>query len=208
MEENQTTVEPIQFTNPVGKPSIFGSYIPSVAAFGVAILLFFMPFSELKCGGQTLAKKSGLNYALGQDFQLGGMLGKEAKKDNSSDFSKEKKGNSQILAIAALGLGILGLVLCFGGSKATNSGGIVAGVLSAGAYIGLMIDQKSSFAASMKEDAMSKLGGDGEDGALGDFGKSLKGIQLDFSIWFYISIVAVLAAAFFCYKRMKENKQL
>lgn len=208
MEINQTAVEQNDFNKPSMKPGIFGTQIPSLAAFGVAILLFFMPFSELKCGGQTIAKKSGLNYALGQDWKMAGMLGKESNKDDSNEFNKEKKGSAQIFAIAALGLGVLGLLLCLGGNKSTNSGGIVAGVLSAGAYIALMIDQKSSFAASVKADASTNTNSEGTSDSLDKLGEGLKNIQLEFSIWFYLSIVVVLAAAFFCYKRMKENKQI
>ena len=42
-----------------------------------------------------------------------------------------------------------------------------------------------------------------------DFGKELTekmNISVDFTPWFYVAVVAFLAAAFFCYKRMSSMR--
>ena len=35
-------------------PGMFGTGIPSTVAFAVGVLLFFLPFMEIKCGNSTL----------------------------------------------------------------------------------------------------------------------------------------------------------
>lgn len=189
-------------------PGIFGTKVHATIAFGVGVLLYLLPLSELKCAGQKIASKSGITYAMGKEWKVvsSGMFGSETKKDQSSDFSKEKKGNTQILAIAAIGLGVLGLLLCMGAHKSAHTGGLVSGVLAAGASIALMIDQKSNFAKALKLDALDK-GGDVSEG-FDKIGNTLNNakLELGFTMWFYLAVTAFLAAAFFCYKRMQSEK--
>jgi hypothetical protein len=52
----------------------------------------------------------------------------------------KKEGNTQIFIIAALGLGVLGLLTTFARGKASGGLGIMTGVLSAGALIAFMFD--------------------------------------------------------------------
>jgi hypothetical protein len=81
----------------------------------------------------------------------------------------------------------------------------VTGIASAGALIGLMLDIKKK----IKLDTGSSGGKKSEGGGLDDFGKELTekmNISVDFTPWFYIAVLAFLAAAFFCYKRMSSMK--
>lgn len=194
--------------NKASMPGVFGTKIPATIAFGIGVLLFLLPLSELKCAGQKIASKAGITYAMGKEWKTvsSGMFGSDTKKDQSSDFSKEKKGNTQILAIAAIGLGVLGLLLCLGANKSSLSAGLVSGVLAAGASIALMIDQKSNFATALKLDALDK-GGDASEG-FDKIGNTLNNakLELGFTMWFYLAVAAFLAAAFFCYKRMQAGK--
>lgn len=206
MDTNQPTDQPITTstiqTNVAPPPAIMKTKMPSTVAFAVGILLFFMPFSEIKCSGSTIMSKSGVSYALGSDWKSTGALGNKGMGELTSKTKNEKEGMAQPLAIAALALGILGLGLCFSNSKSAFSGGAVAGALAAGSLIGLMFEVKKWFNNGLAKDALDKVseGGSGF-GSMSDVKPALA-----FSSWFYIAIIAFLAAAFFCYKRMSANK--
>ncbi len=213
--ENITTTPAVQ--TPVNAaPGLLTTKMPSTIAFAVAILLFLMPFVDIKCNGSTLQTVTGLQLATGftmKDADSGNNFltdskddKTESKKTKSSDKADKKDPN--IYALIALGLGILGLGLSFTNAKAALTGAMVTGVAAAGALVGLMIDIKSN----MKTDIPSTNSGDtgGDLGAgLDNFGKSMSdklNITVDFTSWFYIALIIFLAAAFFCYKRLSENK--
>jgi len=214
MDTNQPTppVTPTTTTTvyvPTPSPGMFGTKIPSTIAFAIGILLFFLPFSELKCGGQTIANKSGLDYALAKDWKVagGGLMGNNDLGGKSTSTDKMPKGNTQILALAAAGLGILGLLLALAGAKA-GGGGIVTGVLSAGALIALMIDEKKNLANAIQNQAVDKAKQGADSLGFDQIGNSMNDVKpvLSFAPCFYIAILAFLAAAFFCYKRMSAAK--
>ncbi len=213
MDTNQPTPPVTPTTTvyaPAPSPGMFGTKIPSTVAFAIGILLFFLPFSELKCSNQTIANKSGLDYALAHDWKpVGGMMGKNDFGGSSKSTSTDKmqKGNTQILALAAAGLGILGLLLALAGAKA-GGGGIVTGVLSAAALIALMIDEKKNLATSLQNQAVDKAKEGADSLGFDQIGNSMNDVKpvLAFSPWIYVAIVAFLAAAFFCYKRMSAAK--
>ena len=186
-------------------PGMFGTKMPSSIAFAVGILLFLLPFAELKCGGTTIANKTGLDYALGNNWKTaGGMVGKNDMQDKAASTDKMQKGNTQYLAIGALALGILGLAISFANAKASGSGGVITGILSAGALIGLMIDEKKNLATSLKNQALDKAQEGADSLGFDKIGNTMNDVKptLAFSPWFYVAVIAFLAAAFFCYKRM------
>jgi hypothetical protein len=191
-------------------PGMFGGRIPSSVAFAVGVLLFFLPFAEIKCGNSTIANQTGLGFAMGKEWKTAGsdgMFGNELTKSSNS-LDKGEKGNTQIFAVAALALGVLGLLLSFANAKTGGAAGIFTGLLSAGALVGLMFDMKKNFNASMTNQATEKA----EQGSdmfgmnqLGDTMNNMKPV-LDFSPWFYVAVVAFLAAAFFCFLRLRSNR--
>ncbi len=209
MDSNQPTAAPAPAAPlPAASRGMFGTGIPSTVAFAIGILLFLLPFSEIKCGGTTLMSKTGLDYAMGKNWKVlgSGLGGKDFSSGTDDLVSKtkdKKEGNAQYFIWAALGLGILGLVFSLTGSRSGSGAGIVTGIISAGALIGFMFDVKKWFNDGMAKEAADKTK-DGAD-SLG-LGK-MDALQLSFSTWFYISVVAFLAAAFFCYKRMQSSKK-
>src|SRR5688572_11970591 len=110
MDPHQTTAPPPPpYIPPSTSPGVFGSKIPSVVAFAIGILLFLLPFAEIKCSGSSLANKSGLDIAMGNEWKPapGSLLDqKDLKKQTTTGNDKEDKGNTQIYAIAALGLAV------------------------------------------------------------------------------------------------------
>ena len=203
MDTNQPIVQTTYTATP-SNPGIFGTKIPSSVAFVVGILLFLMPFSELKCGGTTIANISGLNIALKKEWKAAGGLGSKELGDMSSKKSTSDKGNSWIFAMAALGLGILGLLLSLTDAKAGLSAALAFGVLAAGALIGMMLQLKNEMNASIAKQAMEKSS-EGTDTLGFDKLDNYKPV-LSFTPWFYIAVIAFLVAAFFCYKRMAVPK--
>jgi hypothetical protein len=195
------------FIPPPPPPGVFGTKIPSTVTFAVAILLFLLPFVEVKCGGNTLVNKSGLDIAIHNDWNAASSFynKEELQKKNHSD---EKEGNSQIFAIAALGLGVIGLLLSLAKAKSAWTGATISGVLSAAALIGLMIDMKKWFNDSMAKDVTDKAGDEAGKSGMREMGDYLNNVKpaLNFTPWFYIAVIAFLVAAFFCYRRMSIVK--
>jgi hypothetical protein len=209
MDTNQPASSTSTFAPASASPGMFGTKIPSAVAFAVGILLFLLPFAEIRCGGTKLATKSGLDFALDNKWKPagGGMFGKNDMKDDALSAGKEQKGNTQYFIIGALALGVIGLLLSFAGAKA-GAGGIATGILSAGALIGFMLDLKKNIANSMREQTLDKAKEGADNLGLDKIGSTMGDIKptLAFSPWFYIAVIAFLVAAFFCYKRMQSSK--
>ncbi|HMU45619.1 MAG TPA: hypothetical protein PKC72_04575 [Chitinophagaceae bacterium] len=214
MDSNQPTAQPVYASS--SSPGIFGTKIPSSVTFIVAVLLFFMPFIDIKCNNMSLQQVNGIQLATG--FQMknnssGNSFLNDIKTDDvdntiTKTTTKTDKKDPNLFAMVALGLGILGLILSFTNAKAAIGGAMITGVLSAASLIGLMIDIKKK----VKMD-MPKTSGDSDGGILDKsfdkIGKSMSdslNISVDFTPWFYIALIAFLAAAVFSYLRMTSKK--
>jgi len=198
---------------------MFGTKIPSTVAFAVGILLFFMPFIDIKCNNMSLQQVKGFELATGFQMKKGSSNNPyldDIKSDRVDDeitkaTTKSDKKDPNLFAMVALGLGVLGLLLSFTNVKAAIGGAMITGIASAGALIGLMLDIKKKIKTDLP--SMGDKGGGSGDGSLSDkmsdFGKELgdkMNITVEFTPWFYVAVVAFLAAAFFCYKRMQSSK--
>jgi hypothetical protein len=206
MSEEQPNLAPATSTV---MPGILGTKIPAAVAFGIAVLLFFMPFIEIKCNSMTLQKVSGAQLATG--FKI-----KSPGSDNTlvGDFEKMDKGDSKgdrrgeendpnIFALAALGLGIIAFVLSLIDKKEAITGGVISGILGAVALIAALIDIKRK----VKMD-VPKISNKAQDTGVTDFEKlgDTFHIAVDFTPWFYLAVIAFAAGAWFCYKRMLISK--
>jgi hypothetical protein len=209
MDTNQPPVQP-SYASSSAAPGIFGTKIPSAVSFAAGILLFLLPFAEIKCGETRIANKSGLDFALDNEWKsvAGGMFGKNDMQDKSLSAGKEQKGNTQYFIIGALALGVLGFGLSFANGKTGGGVGLTTGVISAGALIGFMLDLKKNVDSSMREQAIDKAQEGAGNLGFDKIGESMNNIkpELAFTPWFYIAVIAFLAAAFFSYKRMSSAK--
>ncbi len=220
MDTNQPTGQPTEqpiISTPVqtppatSAPGVLGTKMPSTVAFAVAVLLFLMPFIDIKCNGSSLQTVSGIQLATGFKMKnnssdnsfLDDVKTEGIDKNITKSATKSDDKDPNLYAMIALGLGILGLALSFTNAKAALGGAIATGIASAGALIGLMFDVKKNIKSSIPStDTGSDIGFD-------KIGKSMSdnlNITVDFTPWFYIAIIAFLAAAFFCYKRMSAKK--
>lgn len=210
-----TTIPPV-YTAPPG--GMFGSKVPSVAGFAVGVLLFLMPFIDIKCNGVSLQQVKGFELATGfemkktstnpylDDIKTDG-VDTEIKKATTGSDKKE----ANLYAMIALGLGVLGLILSFTNVRAAVGGAAIAGVAATGAMIGLMLDVKKKVKMDLPDlsnqtpdndvgDTVDKIGSEIKDVA------DKMNITVDFTPWFYIAAVAFLVAAFFCYRRLTAKR--
>lgn len=213
MDTNQSA-NPNPYYAPAPSRGIFGTAIPSSVAFAVAVLLFLMPFAELKCTSKSekgsgfsfsssaiKITNTGLGLAMGGQWKMkmggfGSLMGDE--KDSMKQ--KQKKQDPNIFAIAAIAAGVLGLGLSLTKVKSGAMIGTVCAVLGAGGLIGLMFDLKSR----MKDMMPAKESSGEETEFFGDLSDAT--FKLGFTPFFYAAVLAFLAAAFFCYKRMQSSK--
>lgn len=197
-------------------PGLFGTKIPSLVSFAVALSLFFMPFADIRCNNTSLQTVSGVQLATGFKMKNGSSTSsflndiKTDKMDEAITRSttRTNRKDPNLYGMVALGLGVLGLLLSLPNTKAAAGGAMVTAIGSAGALIGMMLD--------IKKKVRMDLASSGRDNAEGGIGKGLEvlgneisdkmNIRVDFTPWFYVAIAAFLAAAFFSYKRMSPGK--
>ncbi|HEV7779905.1 MAG TPA: hypothetical protein VGO58_01495 [Chitinophagaceae bacterium] len=200
---------------------MFGSKVPSSVAYIVGVLLFLMPFVDIKCNNMSLQQVSGLELATG--FKM-----KKSSSDNpflndvktdgidegiTKATTRTDKKDPNLYAMIALGLGVLGLLLSFTNAKAAIGGAMVTGIASAGALIGMMLDIKKKAKTDFNmPDLDGKTGDNDIGGTIDKIGDKMNqvtdkiDISIDFTAWFYLAVVAFLAAAFFCYRRMSAKR--
>ena len=200
-------------------PGMFGTKIPSTVAFIVAVLLFLMPFADIRCNNMSLQQVSGLQLATGfkmknsssDNSYLNDIKSETVDKNITKAATNTDKKDPNLYALIALGLGVLGLILSFTNAKAAIGGAMVTGIASAGALIGMMLDLKKKVKMDIPD--MSNKTPDNDVGnTIDKIGEKMNSmadnlnISVAFTPWFYISVIAFLAAAFFCYKRMSAKK--
>ena len=167
-------------------------YITSLA-FIVGVLLFLLPFVEVRCNDASFAENSGVGLAFGTDYKVTGQI--KAVKDgfDSNDRTpvlrnSKENGKMYVLALAALILGVAGLVI----SIIATRPGPANMILGALAAILLII-----MAVQLKNDVKDHLKSTGENEG---YTSAIK-VTVDFTVWYYLSVISFLAAAFFSFKQ-------
>src|SRR6266496_5040162 len=193
-------MEPTQQQEPVvaspATPSstgIFGTKIPATAAFLVAILLFLLPFAEVRCNGSTMANNTGVGIAMGSEWKEVVTKNIFGESLNTNDSKKEfnQKRDPNIFAITALALGLLGLLIAFLNFNGGGKINLFIGLLAAASLIAMLIDLKSK----VKSDTSVKSSDL-------NFNMGMK-ITVDGTGWNYFALILFLAAALFSWQRSK-----
>jgi hypothetical protein len=159
-------------------------------SFLVGILLFLLPFVEIKCNDQTLATNTGIGLAVGADYKTSSQMKSfESPFGNTSDktVTEKQQGKMYVSALIALILGVIGLILSFT-SSGTNKALVFIGGLAAISLIVLMIQIQMD----IKDKPLSK-----EENNLGN---DLK-VTATFTAWYYLSILSFIVGAFLNYRR-------
>ena len=183
-----------QETSVISTPNgIWGTKIPATTAFLIALLLFLLPFAEIKCNGTALARNTGLGIAIGGEWKevvskniFGQSLNTE---DSKREFNQKQDPN--IFAIVALALAATGFLIALLNLKGGGKINLIVALLAMVSLIAMLIDLKSK-AKSDTSVKSSDL----------DANIGVK-ITVDGTTWFYFALILFLAAAFFSWQRSK-----
>ncbi len=196
------TTTPVDTSTPPATdsgPGLLKTKTPSVISFGVGLLLFFVPFLDIKCNGMVLQKVSGVQLATGFKVEGPGtsnsLVGNLERFDNNNrdiNLAKERR-SPNIPALVALVLGIAGLVLALRDSK---KGSLIAAALATAALITTMIDVKSKLKTEISASQQEGMDGFSTRGSFGDDVI----LSIDFAPGFYFALLAFAAAAYFSYR--------
>lgn len=180
-------------------PGLLATKIPATAAFLIAILLFLLPFAEIRCNGSAIANNTGVGLAMGSQWKekitdniFGNSLGNSFGNNNESENKKEfQKQDANVFAIAAIALGVLGLIIAFLLPKGGGKLNMAIGILAAVSLIAMLIDLKSKAKSdtSLKSSDISFNGG--------------VNVTLDATPAFWFTLLLFLLAALFSWQRSK-----
>ena len=152
-----------------------------------------MPFAEVRCNGNPMARNTGLGIAMGSEWKevvsknvFGQSLNTD---DNKQDFNQRQDPN--IFAIAALALGVIGFLIALLDFKGGGKINLIVALLAMVSLIAMLIDLKSK-AKSNTSVKSSDL----------DLNMGVK-VTVDGTNWFYFALILLLAAAFFSWQRRK-----
>jgi|GEM_PF-1674695 len=215
MDTATTPIQPISpAITPAPRPGVLGTSLPSSVAAIAALLMFLLPFAELRCkstsdkndlGGLTFNSSSGaaftntgLGLAIGSQWKANlGAFGPFADKNDMSS----RKQDPNTFALVALILAAAAVAFTFIRQK----GGIVLTLLAAlgsvAALVGLFFDLRSKVS---KVPSGSPGSGDSNDPFNIDQYKDV-GLEIAFTPWFYACAVLLLATVWLSYRRYKLN---
>lgn len=100
----------------------------SPAFYGVILILFFLPFVNLSCGGQTIMSVTGFQLITGTEVNATGMFGGEMSSSDELNTDQKKEIESQPLALFAFVAAIIGLIISFFKMRITAISNIVVSV--------------------------------------------------------------------------------
>lgn len=194
MESSRSPV----FYTPGNAETFFRRRHTVTCSFVAGILLFFLPFAEYRCTSYTLASNSGWGIATGAEWKsvmlkdLQNSMEAFSKREDKKEMMKELGDGPNIFAIAALAAGVIGLVIGLLQLKSRSLLTMSAGILAVLMLIGFLVQ--------LKWELQNQLSAKGKgDDQLG-MGAASALITLRFTLWYYFSVAAFAAAAFFGYK--------
>lgn len=165
--------------------SILRTRMPSATAFLVAILLFLLPFAEVRCNGNAIAHNTGLGIAMGSEWKedvTRNIFGNSSG-NKTSEYRRGQDPN--LFAIAALAVGIIALLIAVSGFARGSSINFYAGLLAAALLVAMLIDLRSKARSetSMKSSDLN-------------IDISMQ-ISVDGTPWFYLAVILFIAGAIF-----------
>jgi hypothetical protein len=196
--KTKLTMEPVQTSAPpvTSSPGLLGTKIPATAAFVLAVFLFLLPFAEVKCNGTPVANNTGIGIAIGSEWKevmSKSIFGNEFNHDseNTDRSNDRRKQDPNKFAIAALALGIIGVLIALFVPKGAGVINALIGVLAAVSLIVMLFDLKSK---TKPDDSI-------RSSELGINTDAI--IRVDGTAAFYFTIILFLLAALFSWQRSK-----
>lgn len=170
-------------------------------SFVVGLLLFFLPFVSLKCGSVTLLQNTGVGIAMGSSWKLPvgntDLLKNLGNQKTQVSEVKEYQAGLSIYLLVAIVTALFGIAISFSNLSWRKQAGMVAGLLCCALMLALMIHLSISLRQGLQSSATEKP----------DVAKYQGLIKIQFSIWFFLSVAAFAAAAFFNYKQARFDKE-
>jgi hypothetical protein len=189
---------------PAKENAFFRKRFNPTVALAIAVLLFLLPFSRLKCSTYTVAENTGIGLATGQQWKISFMgIDNDLMKDagemgKTGDPNKEYKTGVSWFILLALVFGVLALIFSFFDwpmrPMAVMAAAIVAALLLIAAFIHLKLSIKSQI----------PTGGNKNDSLDMNMGGLIK---IQFTVWYYLSVAGFAIAAFFSYKHHQIELQ-
>jgi hypothetical protein len=190
--ESQTT--PVFFLTG-NSDNFFRKKYNTTIAFSIGLLLFLMPFVQLNCGSVTIAENTGVGLATGTEWKISMLGGSDkilkALNESKSNSEREKiKTEPDWFLLLSMAFAAVGIIFSVSSWKirpmASMSAGILATLMLVAAIVHLKILIKSQLPASNRDNSLD----------MNFYGL----IKVKFTIWYYFSMAAFIAAAFFSYK--------
>ena len=173
---------------------VFGRNIPSAVAFLVGILLFLLPFAEVRCNGTALANNTGLGIAVGSDWKevvTKNMFGVSDGTENTEKKEYTRSHNPNVFAIIALTLGVIGFLVAVIAVARKSNVNFYIGLLAAASLVAMLVDLRSKAKSDTSVNA-SDLG----------VNATMK-VTVDGTAAFYIAVIAFIVAAILSLQRSK-----
>jgi len=197
MEPTQETQAAAPVPSPTASPGLFGTKIPSSIAFLLALLLFLLPFAEIRCNGAAVANNTGLGIATGAEWKevvTKNIFGNGFQNNPSTNESKVQKQDANVFAIAALALGVIGVLIAFLTPKGGGRFNLFVGALAAVSLIAMLIDLRSKLKS---ENSVKSSELDLNAGVI---------VTVDGTGWFYFTIILFILGGVFSYLQGKSKQ--
>jgi len=173
---------------PTAENNFFQKKHTTSVAYLVGLLLFFLPFVQIRCNDMPYADNTGLGLAFGTDYKVtaekGALENGIDNKEKAGFNTSKEEGKMYVLALVALILGVIGLIISLSNSPFRAAMGMITGPLAALSLIIVMIQINRDVKTEVKEP---------------DVSNAIK-ISVEYTLWFYLSVCSFLASAFFSYK--------
>ena len=194
METSQESI--ITPTTPAASsPGIFGTKIPSTAAFLLAIILFLLPFAEIRCNGTAVANNTGLGIATGSEWKevvTKNIFGASVDNNTNDKEQYNQKHEPNVFALAAIVFGIIGLLIAVLNLRGAGTINLFVGILGAVSLVAMLIDLKSK----VKSDTSVKSS---------DLGLNISSnVTVDGTVWCYLTMILFILGAIFSWQKTKS----
>ena len=186
----------LQVSRTPATTGMFGSSMPSAVAFLAAILLFLLPFAEVRCNGTALANNTGLGIAMGSDWKE--VITKNIFGDSGEMETKEKKEYNKshdpnVFAIIALALGVIGFLVAVLAVARKSNINFYIGLFAAASLVAMLIDLRSKAKSDTSLNSSNV-----------DVNVPVK-ITVDGTAAYYIAVVVFIVAAILSLQRTKRR---
>jgi len=197
MEPTQGTQATVPVSSSTTSTGLLGTKIPSSIAFLLGILLFLLPFAEIRCNGAAVANNTGLGIATGtawKEVVTKSIFGSGFQNNPSTNESKVQKQDPNVFAIAALALGVIGVLIAFLTPKGGGRFNLFVGALAAVSLIAMLIDLRSKLKS---ENSVKSSELDLNAGVI---------VTVDGTGWFYFTIILFILGGVFSYLQGKSKQ--